>query len=387
MTQTHSHIMPTYGRLPVSFTHGEGSWLVDEHGKRYLDALTGIAVCGLGHAHPAVTQAVIEQAQKFVHCSNLYHIEQQEQLATKLCQRSQMDNAFFANSGAEANECAIKLARFYGNQQGKASPTIITTSRSFHGRTMATLTATGNPKVKVGFTPLLEGFIEVPFNDVAAIEAHSHNENVCAIMVEPVQGEGGINIPDADYLDQLRALCDANNWLLILDEVQSGNGRSGHLFAFQKSGILPDILTTAKGLGNGYPIGACLARGLAATLFQPGNHGSTYGGNPVVCAAANAVIDTLDEAFLAQVTQRSDALATALHEKLKGKQGFVHVRHMGMLIGIEFDHDISALVQQALEAGLLINVTQQNTIRLLPPLNISEQDSDILVEKLAALLP
>lgn len=378
--------MPTYGRLPVSFTHGNGSWLFDDTGKRYLDALTGIAVCGLGHAHPAVTEAVIEQAGKVVHTSNLYRIAQQEQLAEKLCTLGSMDNVFFSNSGAEANECAIKLARFYANEKGIETPAIITATKSFHGRTMATLSATGNPKVKVGFTPLVERFIEVPFDDIEAIKAHQDDQNICAIMVEPVQGEGGINIPADDYLAQLRAICDANDWLLILDEVQSGNGRSGSFFAYEQSGIVPDITTLAKGLGNGYPIGACLAKGKAAQLFKPGNHGSTYGGNPLVCAAANAVVDTLNSEFLGNVKEISSYLVAQLESKLKQKNGFNHVRNKGMLIGIEFDFDISDLVLKALEAGLLINVTQQNTIRLLPPLNLSTEEADILVDILASII-
>ena len=290
-----SNLMETYKRLPVAFARGAGAYLEDTDGKKYLDALTGIAVCGLGHAHPNVTRAIADQAGALTHTSNLYEIPLQTSLAEKLCARSGMDKVFFGNSGAEANEAAIKIARLHGHNQGIEKPTVVVMEGSFHGRTMATLTATGNRKVQAGFEPLLKGFVRAPFGDADAVALIAkNNPDVTAVLVEPVLGEGGVIIPADDYLARLRAICDEHNWLLMLDEVQTGNGRTGAYFAYQKAGILPDVVTTAKGLGNGVPIGACLARGHAADILQPGNHGSTFGGNPLVCAAAHAVLDTLE---------------------------------------------------------------------------------------------
>lgn len=286
------HLMSTYSRLPVEFQRGDGIWLWDSEGRQYLDALSGIAVCGLGHAHPAVTSAIAEQAGTLVHTSNLYGIGLQGQLADKLCSLSQMDRVFFSNSGAEANEAAIKIARLFGHSKGIDNPAIIVMDKSFHGRTLATLTATGNRKVQAGFEPLVQGFIRVPYNDLDAIgKVAANSQDVAAILVEPIQGEGGINIPDEAYLDGIRALCDDNNWLMMLDEIQTGMGRTGRWFAWQHSNARPDVVTLAKALGNGVPIGACLASGKAAEMMQPGSHGTTFGGNPLACRAAIAVLE------------------------------------------------------------------------------------------------
>lgn len=383
-----SHLMQTYARLPAAFERGNGSWLVDMEGKRYLDGLTGIAVTGLGHAHPRVTAAISEQAGKILHSSNLYGVPNQERLADKLCVVSGMDRVFFGNSGAEANEAAIKIARLHGHARGVKKPTVVVTDESFHGRTLATLTATGNRKVQAGFDPLMPGFVRAPFNDIAAIERIAENEDeIVAILVEPIQGESGINISDDDYLPKLRAMCDARNWLLMLDEVQTGNGRTGTYFAYQQSGIMPDVVTTAKGLGNGVPIGACLARGAAANLMQPGNHGSTFGGNPLVCAAAIAVIDTIqDEGLCARATVLGNRILDALKAGLKGNNAIREVRGKGLMIAVEFTSDCTPLVRSALADGLLINVTHGNVVRLLPPLTMSDGEADELVNRLVGLI-
>ena len=331
--------MPTYGRLPITFERGEGAWLFDQNNNRYLDAVSGIAVCSLGHAHPAVHQAICKQSEKLVHTSNLYGIAVQEQLADKLTEKSGMDNVFFCNSGAEANEAAIKLARKYGYEQGIENPAIIVMEKSFHGRTLATLSATGNAKIQQGFAPLVEGFIRVPYNDVNAIEqAIGQHNNVVAVLVEPIQGEGGVNIPAADYLNQIRSLCDRHNLLMMLDEIQTGVGRTGKFLACQHNEILPDVCTLAKALGNGVPIGACLARGKAAQVLTAGNHGSTFGGNPLACSAALAVLATLDaENLIEQAAQKGDAISLAFKENLRGNPHVVDIRHKGMMIGIELD--------------------------------------------------
>ena len=383
-----SHLMQTYARLPVAFARGQGAYLEDTDGKRYFDALTGIAVAGLGHAHPRVTAAIAEQAARVLHTSNLYGIPNQSKLADKLCAVSGMDRVFFSNSGAEANEAAIKIARLHGHARGIKRPTIIVTDESFHGRTMATLTATGNRKVQAGFEPLLPGVVRAPFNDVDAIARIGENDNdIVAILVEPIQGESGINIPADDYLPRLRALCDANNWLLMLDEVQTGNGRTGTYFAFQHSGIMPDVVTTAKGLGNGVPIGACLARGAAAELMQPGNHGSTFGGNPLVCAAAIAVIDTIESEHLcARATVLGKRILDGLHTRLKGNNNISEIRGKGLMLAVEFTSECTQLVREALAAGLLINVTHGNVVRLLPPLTMSDGEADELVDRLSNLI-
>ena len=383
-----SHIMPTYGRLPITFERGEGAWLFDENNNRYLDAVSGIAVCSLGHAHPAVHQAICKQSEKLLHTSNLYGIAVQEQLADKLTEKSGMDNVFFCNSGAEANEAAIKLARKYGHEQGIENPAIIVMERSFHGRTLATLSATGNAKIQQGFAPLVEGFIRVPYNDVNAIEqAVELHKNVVAVLVEPIQGEGGVNIPAADYLNQIRSLCDRHNLLMMLDEIQTGVGRTGKFLAFQHNAILPDVCTLAKALGNGVPIGACLARGKAAKVLTAGNHGSTFGGNPLACSAALAVLATLEaESLIDQAAQKGDAICLAFKERLRGNAHVVDIRHKGMMIGIELDRPCTELVQAALQNNLLINVTSEKTIRLLPPLIIDDQQITQLVETLSTLI-
>ena len=382
------HLMKTYAPLDVCFDKGQGAYLYDNKGNEYLDALAGIAVCGLGHAHPTVTAAIQEQAEKLLHTSNLYCIQNQQTLSDQLCAVSGMDRVFFSNSGAEANEAAIKIARLYGNKQGIELPSIIVTDGSFHGRTMATLSATGNRKVHAGFEPLVQGFTRAPYNDIAAIKNIAQNSNnVVAILVEPIQGEGGINLPDESYLDDLRAICDANNWLLMLDEIQTGMARTGEWFAYQHTKSAPDVLTLAKGLGNGVPIGACLARGKAAELLQPGNHGSTFGGNPLTCAAASAVVETITADHLckraAELGQRMlDAFAT----ELGSLDAVKSIRGKGLMLGIELDRDCPALVKAALEKHCLINVTAGGVVRLLPPLIISDQQADKIVDIVCQLI-
>lgn len=383
-----SHVMPTYGRLAVTFDRGEGAWLWDENNKRYLDALSGIAVCGLGHAHPAVHSAICKQSEKLLHTSNIYRIAVQEQLADRLAEKSGMANVFFCNSGAEANEAAIKLARKFGHERGIDNPAIIVTDKSFHGRTLATLSATGNTKIQKGFEPLVKGFIRVPYDDIAAISAAiEQNPNIVAILVEPIQGEGGINIPAGDYLSQIRELCDMHNLLMMLDEIQTGIGRTGKFLAYQHNGILPDVCTLAKALGNGVPIGACLASGKAASIFTAGNHGSTFGGNPLACSAALAVLETLDkDNLIASAEAKGQAICTGLAELLQKNCHTVEIRHKGLMIGIELDVACAELVQMALASGLLINVTQEKIIRLLPPLIIDDLQIKLLVETLAMLI-
>ena len=383
-----SHIMPTYSRLPVTFERGEGAWLLDENNNRYLDALSGIAVCNLGHAHPAVHRAICAQSEKLLHTSNIYKIAAQESLADKLTEKSGMDNVFFCNSGAEANEAAIKLARKYGHERGIENPAIIVMEKSFHGRTLATLSATGNSKVQQGFAPLVEGFVRVPYNDISAIEqALGQDKNIVAVLVEPIQGEGGVNIPAADYLNRIRSLCDQHELLMMLDEIQTGIGRTGKFLAFQHSNIIPDVCTLAKALGNGVPIGACLARGKAAQLLTAGNHGSTFGGNPLACSAALAVLATLDkENLIEQAQQKGQAICAGFIEHLKSNKHVVDIRNKGLMIGIELDSPCAELVKSALQQRLLINVTNETTIRLLPPLIIDEQQIKLLVETLSTLI-
>ena len=380
--------MPTYGRLPVSFTKGEGAWLWDESGNRYLDALSGIAVCGLGHSHPAVTEAICDQAATLLHTSNLYGIPNQQKLADKLCEISGMDNLFFANSGAEANEAAIKMARLYGHQQKVDNPAIIVAKGSFHGRTLATLSATGNRKVQAGFEPLVKGFVRAPYNNLEALrEIASRSREVVAVMVEPIQGEGGIQVPEREYLSAIRQLCDEQNWLMILDEIQTGMGRTGHWFGFQHSDILPDIITLAKGLGNGLPIGACIAQGKAASLFQGGMHGSTFGGNPLVTRAAMAVIDTIEQQNLSErAALLGNRIRQGLSERLSPLKTVKEIRGLGLMIGIELSQPCTALVKQALEQRLLINVTAERVVRLLPPLILSDQEAEQIVDQLSGLI-
>jgi len=381
-----SHVMPTYARLPVSFERGEGAWLWDAQGKRYLDAVAGISVCNLGHAHPAVTAAIVAQAGKLLHTSNLYRVENQEALADALTSASGMDNVFFCNSGAEANEAAIKLARKHGHANGVDKPAIVVMDGSFHGRTLATLSATGNRKIQEGFEPLVEGFVRVSYGDAEAVAAVDDSD-VVAVLVEPVQGEGGVRIPATGYLKRLREICDQRGWLLMLDEVQTGMGRTGTLFAFQQEGILPDVVTVAKALGNGVPIGACLARGAAALVLTAGKHGSTFGGNPLACAAALAVLKTLREDKLPERARQLGAtLADHLRAALVGNPHLVEVRNRGLMIGVQLDRPCGALVGLALEQGLLINVTADTTIRLLPPLILSDEDALRLAGQLGAIV-
>lgn len=383
-----SYLMNTYARQPVTFVRGEGVWLWDEAGNRYLDALAGVAVNGLGHAHPALTQAVCEQARSLIHTSNIYQVQRQEQLAQRLCELSGMDKVFFCNSGCEANEAAIKLARLYGHGKGIATPTIIVMEKSFHGRTMATLTATGSRKVQAGFEPLLTGFVRVPYNDIEAVrQVAEHNHEVVAVLVEPIEGEGGVQIPNAGYLSELRQVCDAHGWLLMLDEVQTGIGRTGSWFAFQHTSILPDVMSLAKGLGSGVPIGACVARGAAADVFKPGNHGSTFGGNPLACAAALATLQAVeDENLLANANQIGAALVAGFERELAGVSGIKAIRGLGMMIGIELDRPCAELVKTALAAHLLINVTADSVIRLVPPLIMNADEAAQLVSGLSPII-
>ena len=382
-------LMHNYAPLDVTFEKGEGTWLVDTNGKRYLDALSGIAVCGLGHAHPAVSEAICQQASQLVHTSNLYNIAHQQALAEKLTTLAGMERVFFSNSGAEANEAAIKIARLHGHNQGIEQPTIVVMEGSFHGRTLATLSATGNRKVQAGFEPLVSGFLRVPYNDLDAIAAVAkNNHNVVAVLVEPVQGEGGIQIPDADYLPGIRKLCDDNNWLMMLDEIQTGMGRSGHWFAHQHfDNAVPDVMTLAKALGNGVPIGACLARGAGADVFQPGNHGSTYGGNPLVCRVALSVIEAIEKDNLCvRAAILGDKLVADFTAQLANVDSVSEVRGQGLLLAIELDRPCAELVKLALDHGLLINVTAGNVVRLLPPLVMSDEEAAELVSKLSALI-
>jgi acetylornithine/N-succinyldiaminopimelate aminotransferase len=383
-----SHVMNTYGRLPIAFTHGEGVWLWDEAGRRYLDALAGIAVSTLGHGHPVLTRALSEQAARLLHTSNLYRIPAQEALADRLAAISGMDNVFFCNSGCEANEAAIKLARLYGHHRAVESPAIIVMEQAFHGRTLATLSATGNRKVQAGFEPLVSGFVRVPFNDIDTVrQVASQNASVVAVLVEPIQGEGGINVSALEYLRALREVCDRNQWLLMLDEVQCGIGRTGRWFVYQHAGFVPDVMTLAKGLGSGVPIGACLARGAAAEIFKPGNHGSTFGGNPLACTAALTTLEVIEsEGLMQRALDMGTVVREGLVEAFKGLSGVREIRGRGLMLGIELDRPCGDLVTRALERGLLINVTMDNVIRLLPPLVLTEPEARQIVEILAPLV-
>jgi acetylornithine/N-succinyldiaminopimelate aminotransferase len=381
-------VMSTYARQPVAFSHGEGAWLWDTQGKKYLDAISGVAVCGLGHAHPAVGQAVCEQAGRLVHTSNLYRIPLQEELARELARVSGMSRAFFCNSGAEANEAAIKLARLYGHARGVQVPTVVVAENSFHGRTLATLTATGNRRVQAGFEPLVQGFVRVAYDDLEALHTVARNSpNIVAVLVEPVQGEAGVHVPREDYLTGVRRLCDEHGWLMILDEVQSGMCRTGRWFAFQHEAVQPDVITLAKGLGNGVPIGACLARGAAGEVFRPGTHASTFGGNPLACAAALAVVRTLErEGLAARASELGTQLIEGLSRELADTPGVVAIRGKGLMLGIELDRPCTELVGQALDEGLLINVTAERVVRLLPPLVLQNAEAERIVEVVGRLV-
>ena len=382
------HLMNTYGRLPVVFTHGQGCTLFDENGRAYLDGMSGVAVNTLGHNHPTLVKALTEQLGKLIHVSNLYRIGEAEALSDRLAALAAMDEVFFCNSGAEANEAAIKLARMFGHQKGIDAPAVIVMEHSFHGRTLATLSATGNRKVQAGFEPLVAGFVRVPFNDIAAVQAVAErNGNVVAVLIEPVQGEGGIHAATAEYLRDLAQIADEKGWLLMVDEVQCGLARTGKWFAHQHAGIKPDVMTLAKGLGSGVPIGACLAAGKAAGIFKPGNHGSTFGGNPLVCRAALTTLEVIErDQLLARAGFLGNKICAGLRAALAGVAGVVEVRGAGLMIGIQLDRPCGEIVQRGLAAGLLINVTADSVVRLLPALVMSDQDADALVAGVAAVI-
>lgn len=383
-----SHLMPTYARLPVAFVRGEGAWLWDGAGRKYLDALAGIAVSGLGHGHPRLVRAIADQAAKVIHTSNLYEIPAQTALADRICALAGMDEVFFCNSGSEANETAIKLARLYGHQNGVQSAGIIVMEHAWHGRTLATLSATGSRKAQAGFEPLVPGFVRVPYNDEHAVRhAADANRNIVAVLVEVLQGEGGIYVADPDYVRFLRRLCDERNWLLMIDEVQSGLGRTGKWFAFQHAGVAPDVITLAKGIASGVPLGACVAARRAAGVFKPGTHGSTFGGGPLACAAALATFDAIaEEGLLERASRVGEAIRAGFRDALAGVPGVVDIRGMGLMIGIELDRPCGDLVKRSLEARLLINVTADRVIRLLPPLVFTDADARALVDGLAPVI-
>ncbi len=382
------HLMKTYARQPIAFTHGDGAWMWSTDGKRYLDGLSGIAVNGLGHNHPKLVKAISEQAGKLIHTSNLYGVVEQSNLADRLCEISGMDEAFFCNSGAEANEAAIKLAKYYGHKKGIENAKIIVMERAWHGRTLATLAATDSPKAKVGFGDLPGGFVRVPYKNFAAIEqaADDHPE-IQAVLLEVLQGEGGINVADTEYLQALRKLCTAKGWLLMIDEVQSGIGRTGKWFGYQHAGIQPDVITLAKGLGSGVPIGACLAWGPAAGVFTPGTHGTTFGGGPLVSAAALATIEIMEEeGLLAHAEQMGQLIRAILSRELAGIAGVKDIRGRGLMVGIELWKPCGELVAIARDKGLIINVTRDNVVRLLPPLVIKKEEAETLAMELAPLI-
>jgi acetylornithine/N-succinyldiaminopimelate aminotransferase len=377
-----SYLMSTYKPLPIAISRGEGVYVWDVDGKKYLDAISGVAVCNLGHCHPAISQAILHQAQLLVHSSNLFAIPHQQTLAEKLTALTGMNNVFFCNSGAEANEAAIKLTRLYGHQQNIADPKVIVLDGAFHGRTLATLSASGNKKIKQGFEPLVDSFIRVPFNDIDAIKtAAKTHKDIVAILLEPMQGEAGVRIPDANYLSAVRQLCDEHNWLMILDEIQTGMGRTGKWFGYQHFDVQPDVITLAKALANGIPIGACVAGKKAAALFQPGNHGSTFGGNPLATYVALQTINTLEkDNIIANTKTQGESLLQQLKTGLKDVPQVKDIRGKGLWIGIELDKPAGALLPIAAEKGLLINVVQDNTIRLAPPLIITTEQVNFIAE-------
>ena len=381
-------LMNTYGEKAMTLVSGEGAWLYDEKGNKYLDALSGIAVCGLGHSHPEISKVIADQSAELIHCSNFFAIPSQQKLAEKLCDISGMTNVFFGNSGAEANEAAIKLARLHGNKKGIKLPNVLVMDNAFHGRTLATLTASGSRKIQAGFEPLVSGFVRGPFNDIEALRTIAdNNPDICAIFVEPIQGEGGINLADADYFQQLRDLCDELDWLLMFDEVQTGNGRTGMFFYHQYSGVQPDVVTTAKGLGNGMPIGACLAHGEAATLMQPGNHGSTFGGNPLASAVALKVVELIEsEDIYQRAVTVGNIIMQGLTDALEGIEHVKDIRGCGCMIGVELTNPCKSLYTEALKHGLVINVTADSVIRLLPPMIMTDQEAQQVVSILAPLI-
>jgi acetylornithine/N-succinyldiaminopimelate aminotransferase len=383
-----SHLMNNYARQAVAFTHGEGCHLFDAQGRRYLDGLAGIAVNTLGHNHPRLVSALSQQVARLIHVSNIYRVNEQELLADRLAALSGMDEVFFCNSGCEANEAAIKLARLFGHQKGVDHPAIIVMEHAFHGRTLATLSATGNRKVQAGFEPLVPGFVRVPFDDLTAIEqVAANNPNVVAVLFEPLQGEGGIHIAHDDFMRGLRRVCDERGWLFMVDEVQCGIGRTGKWFAHQHAGIKADVMTLAKGLGSGMPVGACLTAGLATGVFKPGNHGSTFGGNPLACVAAMTTLTVLEEdGLLARAVALGERIRARLRDRLAGVSAVTDIRGSGLMIGMELDRPCGALVAAGLDAGILINVTADKVVRLLPPLVMSDAAADELVDTLATVL-
>lgn len=384
---TAAHLMKTYSPQPVAFARGEGSWLWDTQGKRYLDALAGIAVNGLGHGHPVLTKAIAGQAAKLIHTSNLFRVVEQERLAEKVCALAGMDNAFFCNSGSEANECAIKIARLHGHQRGIENPSIVVMEKAWHGRTLATLSATGSRKAQAGFEPLMGGFLRVPYNDLGAVERLSEQPSIVAILMEVLQGEGGIHVADAQYVRSLREICDRRHWLLMIDEVQSGIGRTGKWFAYQWADIVPDVVSLAKGLGSGVPIGACLARGVAANVFKPGNHGTTFGGGPLVSVAGLTTLEIIEkDGLLANAARQGEAIMQGFAREFAGVAGVKEIRGKGLMIGIELDRPCGDVVRRALEAGIVINVTADKVLRLLPPLIFSDSESKELVARLAPVV-
>ncbi len=383
-----SHVMNTYARLPVAFVRGQGVWLWDEAGKQYLDALAGIAVNTLGHNHPRLVRALTEQIGRIIHSSNLFQIPLQEQAADRIAAITGLDEVFFCNSGLEANEAAIKVARKYGHDRGVAEPAIIVMEKAFHGRSLATLSATGSRKVQAGFEPLVQGFVRVPLNDLEAVrQVAEHNKNVVAVFIEPIQGEGGINVSSLDYLRGLKEICERNDWLFMSDEVQCGLGRSGKWFVYQHAGIQPDVVPLAKGLASGVPVGACVVGNRARGVFKPGNHGSTFGGNPLAMCAVVTTLDTMqDEGLVANAVKVGDAIRNGLAAALAGVEGVVEIRGMGMMIGVELDRPCGEIVKMALARGLVTNVTAENVIRILPPLVMSEVEGRQVVERLAPIV-
>ncbi len=382
------HVLNTYGRLPIALTHGQGCRVWDTNGKRYLDGLGGIAVNTLGHAHPRLVAALQDQVAKLIHCSNYYEVPLQEQLAAKLCEISGLSGAFFCSTGLEANEAALKLARKFGHDKGIERPEIIVYEKAFHGRSIATLSATGNPKVQAGFGPLVEGFVRVPLNDLAAVERVAReNPNVVAVFLETIQGEGGINPSRADYLQGLRALCDRQDWLLMLDEVQCGIGRTGKWFAHQWAGVVPDVMPLAKGLGSGVPIGAVVCGPKAVDIFGPGNHGTTFGGNPLAMRAGVETLRIMEEdGLLAHAASVGARLSGGLKQGLEGVAGVVEIRGAGLMIGIELDRPCGVILQQAADAGLMLSVTADRVIRLVPPLVLSADEADEIVRILVPIV-
>jgi len=383
-----THLMNTYAPLPISFVRGEGAWLFDDSGNRYLDAISGLGVCALGHAHPKLARVIAEQAATLVHTGNLVRIPWQEKLADKIAEITKMDRVFFGNSGAEAIECALKISRLLGHERNFDNPAVVVMEQSFHGRTMAALSATGSRKVQAGYEPLVTGFLRVPFGDAGAVRkiAGLHNE-ITAVLVEPIQGEAGIRIPAPGYLSELRSICDENGWLLILDEIQTGLCRTGKWYAHQHENLLPDILTTAKALGNGLPISACVARGVAAEAMTPGRHGSTFGGNPLVTRTACTVLDIMQSENLNQrAADTGENMLNAFKARLENHPGVKNIRGKGLMLGIELRQDSNHLKQQALDRGVLLNITQERVIRLLPPLIIDAEQAAQIVDTVCALV-